>query len=359
MANIDSLEFIKRLDQDNMLGHIQEFPAQCEKSWQDWQKIPLPARFIQAKSILICGMGGSAIGGGLVASIVPRSRVPIIVWRDYGIPGWVNKDTLVIAVSYSGDTEETLNCLKKAALKTDKFVTISSGGELESLSRKYKSVHFKIGYDSQPRAALGFQLISMLAIFDKLDLIEISDEDFREALLLLKGLQKKIDVNVPTPNNNAKLLAKKLEGKIPVIYGAGTLSEVARRWKGEFNENAKTASYFEILPEVNHNAMVGLEFPKELKNKIFTIILESKFDHPRNTFRENITLQILQRRRIPVETVRLEPAPTPLSELLQVIHFGDYVSYYLAIINEVSPTPVDIIGFLKDKLAEKPIEESF
>lgn len=354
MANIDSLEFIKKLDQDDMLGHIQEFPQQCEKSWKDWQKIPLPARFIQAKSILICGMGGSAIGGGLAASLVSGSRVPIVLWRDYGIPGWVNKDTLVIAASYSGNTEETLNCLGKAALKTDKLVTISSGGELESLSRKYKSVHYKIGYDSQPRAALGFQLISIIAIFDKLDFIEISEEDFQEGLLLLKALQKKIDVNVPTPNNNAKLLAKKLAGKIPIIYGAGTLTEVARRWKGQFNENAKTASFFEILPEVNHNAMVGLEFPKELKNKIFTIILESKFDHPRNTLRENITVQILQRRRIPTEQVMMEPAPTSFSELLQIIHFGDYVSYYLAIINEVSPNPVDIIGFLKDKLAEKP-----
>ena len=145
-------------------------------------------------------------------------------------------------------------------------------------------------------------------------------------------------------------IAQKLFGKIPIIYGSGTLQAVARRWKGEFNENAKSASYFEIIPEMNHNALVGLQFPKELSKEIFVIILQSKYDHPRNKLRQSITGQILQKNRISSESILLEPSASPLAEILQMIHFGDYVSYYLAILNNVAPEPIEVINFLKDKL---------
>ena len=356
MANIDSIDEIKRLDEENILQNMQEFPEQIQRCWKDWQNIPFPTRFIQAKSILICGMGGSAIGAGLVAGLCPDAKIPIIIWRDYDIPGWVNKDTLVIASSYSGNTEETISSLRKASEKTDKIITLSTGGKIASLATNYRALHYKIDYGSQPRAALGYSFTSLLAIFSKLDLIEINDEDIREAIVLLRGLQKKIDAGVSSSYNNAKILAQKLEGFIPIVYGSGILSEVARRWKGQFNENSKTASYNEILPELNHNSLVGLEFPKDLRAKLFVIILQSKFDHPRNILRQNITLQILQKSRINCDSILMQPSPTSLSELLQTSYFGDYVSYYLAILNDIAPNPVEIISFLKDKLAEHSME---
>ncbi len=360
MASIDSIEAIKKIDSENSLQNIQELPDQCERCWADWKSIPLPARFIQAKKIVIAGMGGSALGVGIAADLAThaKSKVPITVWRDYGVPEWLDKDTLFIASSYSGNTEETLSSLHQAALRTDRLITISAGGKVETLSRKYKSVHYKINYGAMPRLALGFSFTSIISIFNQLDLVEVSDDDFREAIILLRGLQKKIDVNMATGYNNAKLLAEKIEGKIPIIFGSGILQEVARRWKGLINENAKTASYFEILPELNHNSLVGLEFPKDLRDKIFVILLQSKFDHPRNSIRQNITLQILQRRRIPCDSVMLEPAPTPISQVLQTIYFGDFVSFYLGILNNVSPNSIEAVDFLKEKLAEKPMEEN-
>lgn len=357
MVNLDNEQEIARLDRENLLRNIQEFPEQVEHCWQDWQKIALPTNFIQAKSVLLCGMGGSGIGNGLATDLAKvSSSIPIYNFQDYGLPGFVNKDTLVIATSYSGNTEETIDVVKKAAEKTKKIITISAGGKLESLSTNFRTPHYRINYGSQPRAALGYSLTALLAIFNKLGILEISDEEFQEAILVFKGFQKKIDVNVSTASNLAKTFAQKLSGKIPVIFGSGILSEVARRWKGQFNENAKTASYAEILPELNHNSLVGLQFPKDLSKKIFVIILQSKFDHSRNRLRQKITGEILERAGIGYDFVLLEPSPTPLAEIFQTIIYGDYISYYLAILNKVEPSPVPIIQYLKDKLEEKPLD---
>lgn len=358
MANIDSLEEIQKIDRDGFLKCMQEFPEQCERAWSDWQEIPIPARFIQAKNILITGMGGSNIGGALVSSLSQDINIPVVIWRDYGIPGWVDKNTLVIAISYSGNTEETLDSFEKAAKKTDKLITIASGGQLDVLSRKYKTTHYKINYYGQPRSSFGFLFTSAVAIFSQLKLIEVTVEDFKEAIVLLRGLQKKIDANIPSSNNSAKLLAKKLVDRIPIIYGSGPLMLMARRWCNEIAENAKTASFYQEIPEMNHNTLNGIEFPKDLNQKLYVIILQSHFDHPRNRIRQGISAQVLDRRRIPNELIMIEPAPTPLSELVQFTIMGAYVSYYLGLLNDSDPSVIKVVDFLKEKLAEKPFENT-
>lgn len=357
MASLDNIEAIQKLDEENILGNTQDFPDQIEKCWQSWKKIALPTHFINSKSILILGIGGSGIGAALTASLAERmANIPVITLRDYDIPGWVDKNTLVIGVSYSGDTEETLSAFSQATKKTDKLITISTGGQLASLGSQHKALHYQINYGSQPRAALGYSLTSLLSIMAKLKFLEISEDDISETLILLRGMLKKIDVNVSASHNEAKLLAEKIFGKIPIVIGAGTLSEVARRWKGHFNENAKSAAYFEILPEMNHNALVGLEYPKNLGEEIFVIILESKYDHPRTKLRQQVTTQILQRRRINYETIMLQPSGNIYAEMFQMILLGDFAAYYLAILNNVAPNPVEIINFFRDKLAEVPFE---
>ncbi|MGA2666922.1 MAG: bifunctional phosphoglucose/phosphomannose isomerase [Patescibacteria group bacterium] len=356
MASVDSMESISKIDQEGFLQCIQEFPDQVERAWKDWKEIPLPTRFIQAKNILLVGMGGSSIGGAIAMGLAHESSIPMQIWRDYGLPDWVSKDTLVIATSYSGNTEETLDCVNKAALKTDKIITICAGGELDVLSRKYRTTHYKVNYSGQPRAAMGFLMTAVLAAFSKLKLIDLSDDDVSEAIILARALQKKIDANVPTPNNNAKLFALKLQDRIPVIIGSGTLAAVARRWTIDFNENAKYAAYFQELPEMNHNALVGTEFPKNLGQKIFVLVLMSKFDHPRNQIRENTIIQVFQKRRIPCETFMFEPAPTPLAEVLQFAFFSAYTSFYLAMLNDSDPSQIEMVNFLKEKLAEKPMD---
>ena len=352
--NLDNLAVMKKLDQSDILRKIQELPEQIERCWSDWQRIAIPAHFINAKNVLFLGMGGSGIPAALIASLA-RYNLPMVVEvsRDYHIPAWVDKNTLVIAISYSGETEETIEAFRQAATKTEKLITISTGGRLASLSSQNKALHYSFEYESQPRAAIGFSLTSLLAIFSKLRFLEIKNEDIAEVVELVRGLTKKIDAEVLQYRNPAKLLAQKIYGKIPVILGSGTLSEVARRWKGDFNENSKNQAYFEEIPEMNHNALVGLEFPEDLAKKVFFVLLESKYNFDRNRLRQNIVAQILEKRRINYETVVMEPSGSAIAELYQMIIYSGFVSYYLAILNNVDPEPVKIISFLKDRLAER------
>ena len=354
MANLDNIQAMQNLDRENILGNYQDFPDQVQKCWSDWQKIALPTPYINAKSILILGMGGSAQGGGIVAGLAEKkSPIPIAVLRDYTLPGWVDKNTLVIAISYSGETEETIEALTQAVKLTEKIITISTGGKIYSIGSQNRALHYQIHYGSQPRAALGYSMTAVLAIFKKLNLLEISDDDIKEAILLLRALQKKVDVMVPERKNMAKLLAQKIQGRIPIIFGSGNLSEVARRFKGQFNENAKSASYFEVIPELDHNSLVGLEFPVDLRQKLFFLILQSKYGHPRNTLRENITAQILEQRKISYESIMVQPSGSEISEIFQTIMLGDFISYYSAILNNTPPNPVEVISILKTKLAEE------
>ncbi len=353
MSNLDNIDAIKKLDKEDILTNMQEWPSQIEKCWADWANIAIPTSFVNTKNVLILGLGGSGIGAALIASLA-RKECPLVVEvsRDYTIPAWVDKNTLVIAVSYSGYTEETLSAFKAATAKTDKLITISTGGSLASIGSNHKALHYEVKYSSQPRQALGYSLTSLLAIFSKLRLLEIKSSDIEEALILLKGFLKKVDVDIPVYRNQAKILAQKLVNRIPVILAADPLTEVARRWKQHLNEDAKTTSYFEEIPEMNHNALVGLEFPENLGQKIFVFILESRYNHPRNKLRQNVMTQIFTQRRIPCETVMLEPAGSILAEILQMILLGDYIAFYLAVLNNVAPEPVEVINFLKDRLSE-------
>lgn len=351
---LDNITLIRKLDEADILRKTEEMPEQIERCWSDWQKMTIPAHFATAKNVLILGMGGSGIGAALVASL-SRYNCPMVVEvsRDYNIPAWVDKNTLVIGVSYSGETEETLEAFKQAAKKTEKLITISTGGTLASLGSQYKALHYEIEYESQPRSAIGFSLTSLLAVFAKLRFLEISSADIAETVELLNDLLKKIDVDIEFYRNPAKLLAQKMQGRVMVILGSGLLAEVARRWKGHINENAKNQAYFEEIPEMNHNALVGLEMPNDLNKKMFFVILESQYNLERNKLRQNITGQLLTQRKIPYESVIMEPAGGKIAEMYQMILFGDFVAYYLAILNNVAPEPVKAIGLLKEKLAER------
>lgn len=351
--NLDSYETISKLDKSNILNKIKELPDQMERCWSDWQKIAIPAHFATAKNVLILGMGGSGVGAAIVASLARSHSLMVVeVSRDYDIPQWVDKNTLVIAVSFSGGTEETLEAFRQASAKTEKLITISTGGKLASLGSQHKALHYEIKYDSQPRVAIGFLLTSLLAIFAKLRLMEITNEDMEEAIELVRALKPKIDSEMQQYRNQAKLLAQKMLGRFVIVLGSGHLAEVARRFKGDINENGKSQAYFEEIPEMNHNALVGLEFPEELNKKAFFIILESKYNHSRNRLRIDTTAKILEQKKIPYEVIQIDPSGGKIAEIFQMIYLSEFTSFYLAILNNIDPEPVKIISFLKDKLAD-------
>ena len=355
MVDLDNVSRYQEFDKSGMLKHLHVFPEQCQKAWEKVQKLELPRKYTDISSVVIAGMGGSAIGGDIVRRLaLAESRVPVWVHRDYGLPTYVDASTLVIASSYSGNTEETLSAFAESPKNRSKKLVITSGGKLKQLAEREGIPIFVIDYQAPPRAAFPHSFMPLVGIFQKLGLVADKSADVKEAVGILKELSVDLIETMPLASNPAKQLAAKLYGHIAVIYGVETLSEVARRWKGEFNENSKAWAFFENFPELNHNAVVGYEFPVEVKDRIFVLMLRSSSLHPRNLLRYDVTSQLLARAGIAYELVEARGTGS-LAQVLSLVLLGDYASFYLSMLNEVDPASTNAIDFVKQYLARSPI----
>ncbi len=350
--NLDDQRAIKSLDSDNMLERIEELPRQCVAAWQQSQQSPLPPDYRSIKQAVIVGMGGSAIGGSLLEGLIAdECPIPLTVVRDYALPAFVRgPDSLVVACSYSGNTEETLSCFEQALARGTRALAITTGGKLATLARDAGAPVLQFDYRSQPRAAIGYSFVLLLGVAHRLGLIRDYSRDLEESADVMHTWQEQLAARVPEAHNRAKQLAAQLEGRLPIVYGAGFLAAVANRWKTQLNENAKHWAFFEVLPELNHNAVVGLGIPATIRDSIAVLMLRSPLDSPRIKQRWDVTYELLTREGVTALEVygRGESA---LAQMLSLIHFGDYVSFYLAACNEVDPTPVERIAFLKKRLA--------
>ncbi len=350
---LDEKDKIIKNDPQNMLSCIDELPMQIRDCWGEIGKFVIPAHYINIKNIIILGMGGSAIGGDLTRVLVSMSsKIPIYVCREYGIPNYADRYTLVIASSYSGNTEETISAFSEAAGRGCKLLAITTGGKIAEIAQKNNAPIFKYNYNSQPRAALGYSLISIIGIFSKLGLVTIDNEIINNVIAELNDLYEHINLDVPVRRNQAKDLAIKIHNSYPLIVGIGFMAEVAHRFKTQVNENSKQIASYDALPELCHNTIVGLEFPSNIKENLYLVFLQSKFDHTRVKLREQIMIRILVKKKIKFEFLMFTPSSSQLSEMFKMIFFGDYLSYYLSVLNNIDPTPVETIKFLKDKLAE-------
>jgi glucose/mannose-6-phosphate isomerase len=297
-------------------------------------------------------MGGSAIGGDLTRTLVQGAcPLPITVSREYDLPAYANKNSLVIGCSYSGGTEETLSAFAQAAKKGCRLLAISTGGQIVKDALSYKAPVLTFHYPSQPRGALGHSFIPLLAVLFQLGLIPDPRPDLDEAIALMRAEARSLVPAVDKTGNPAKQLALKFYQRLPVFYGAGILSEVARRWKGQVNENAKAWAFYDTLPELNHNSVVGFELPKSLLPHLLVVSLEAPADHARVRVRQQVTRDLLQKSGVAVETVQAQ-GKSALAQMLWTIHLGDYASFYLAGLNNADPSPVALIAYLKQKLAE-------
>jgi glucose/mannose-6-phosphate isomerase len=349
---LDDFEAIAQLDSENMLGRIEELPDQCLAAWEQAQGLALPLDSGPIDRLVIAGMGGSAIGGALLQGLVASEcAVPITVIRDYTLPGFARgPHTLVAACSYSGNTEETLTCFRQALERNTQAVAITTGGRLAALARAAGVPVIQFAYDSQPRAALGYSFVLLLGVVHRLGWVHDYTNDVARATEVMKAWEAEIDLRVPTTKNVAKELASQIAGRLPVVYGAGFLAATANRWKTQFNENAKHWAFFEVLPELNHNAVVGLNIPEVVRENGIVLMLRSHVDSQRIQERWEVTTELLDREGVAAKEVHGR-GESALAQMLSLIHFGDYVSFYLAMLNEVDPTPVKTIAFLKHRLA--------
>ncbi len=350
--NLNDLSHFKQLDPGNMLAHIDGLPDQFEAAWAHAQALPLPDLSVVTQ-IVLCGMGGSAIGGSLLAALIANEcQVSFTINRDYNLPAWATgPHTLVIGSSHSGGTEETLSGFKQAIGSKTKLMAITSGGQIAALCREAGGVVWQFNYKSQPRAAVGYSFALPLALFSRAGLIADKSADMAGAIAAMREQQKSLRAESPVVKNPAKRMAGQLMDRYPLIFGSGLMAPVARRWKGQISENAKAWGQFEELPEMNHNSVVGISNPPSLITKYMVLFLESDFDHPRNKLRAEATRTLFMTAGYNTDVIR-GVGPTPLAQLLTALHYGDYASYYLAMAYEADPTPIGPIEVLKERLAK-------
>lgn len=353
--NLDDLERFRQLDPADMLGHIDALPDQIENAWAHAGSLDLPASFGRVNRIVVCGMGGSAISGDLLATLVEEEcDVPIVVNRQAGLPAFAaGQDTLLIAVSYSGNTAETLAAFELGHERGTQLLAITTGGQLADLAAQYGAPVWNVAYTSQPRAALGWLFTLLIAALGKAGLAPDMAADVADTVKALRRHRKALTATNVTVKNPAKRYAGQFMGRIAVIYGAGLTAPVARRWKTQLNENGKHWSQYEELPELNHNSVVGTEFPSDLMTKVAVIQLTAPdFDSQDVTLRHAATTKLMLQQGILVDSVKAR-GKSRLSAMMNLLQFGDYASYYLAMGNQVDPTPVPQIDHLKEMLASQ------
>jgi glucose/mannose-6-phosphate isomerase len=355
MVDLDNASIYQQFDKSGMLNHLHRFPEQCQKAWEKVLKFELPHEYTEISNVVIVGMGGSAIGGDIVRRLaLAESNLPVWVHRDYGLPVFVDESTLVIASSYSGNTEETLSAFTKSLKTSAKKLVITSGGKLKHLAENEGIPAFVVDYQAPPRAAFPHSFIPLVGIFQKIGLLGDKSADLQEAVDILKKLSRDFIETRPLASNPAKQLAAKLWGRVAIIYGADILSEVAQRWKEQFNENSKAWAFFESFPELNHNAVAGYEFPLEAKERILVIMLRSPSLRPQSLLRYEATAKLLAKAGIAYEFAEAR-GKSALAQVVSLVLLGDYASFYLAMLNEVDPISIDAINFVKQYLARSTI----
>lgn len=348
--HLNDHEAFQTLDTRNMLAEIDGLPDQLTAAWEEGQTHALP-EWGNITSLIIAGMGGSAIGGSLLKAFAgPQGKVPIHVHRNYQLPAWAaGPQTLVIVSSHSGNTEETLSAFDAAVAGNCRVLAVTTGGELAQKAEQANAALWRFTHQGQPRAAVGYSFALLLAASSRLGLVPDPSPEIKDAVTALREQQKDLRGHIPIPQNPAKRLAGQLVGRWVSIFGAGLMAPVARRWKGQINELAKAWAQFEALPEADHNTLAGVVNPEDALLKTMALFLRSPANHQRNQLRVELTKKNFMLEGLNTDFVDAK-GDSRLAQQWTALHLGDYVAYYLAMIYEVNPSPVQAIESLKAEM---------
>ncbi len=353
MSVLDDAVTYARLDPGGMRDLIAGLPEQVRDAYAaaagagSWLGGETPDQ------VVILGMGGSAIGGEILASLAAmESPAPVRVVRGYDAPPGLDERALVVACSYSGETEETLSAFRQVLPTTTRKLVMTTGGTLAKLAQGAGVPAFVFAFDSQPRAAIGYALAPLLRVAAAVGFIADPRGDIEEAIAAMGELRARVAVDVPEDRNPAKQTARRLVGRLPAIFGAQHLAPVATRWRGQVNENAKSWAASYELPEADHNAIVGFGLPRSVVGAVHAVFLRAESLHARVRLRYELTQAEIAAAGATAERFDC-PGTTPLAQVLNGVLYGDYVSLYLAMLNGVDPTPVEPIARLKAQLARE------
>ncbi|MFH1045877.1 MAG: bifunctional phosphoglucose/phosphomannose isomerase [Candidatus Omnitrophota bacterium] len=355
MRSLDDPRYIERIDRLKMREIIGAFSQQCTQAFALGKHVSPGRALAKVRNSVCCGMGGSAIGAEIMSGYLRKDlRIPLAVNRDYTLPGYVGKETLAILMSYSGNTEEVLGAYQQARSKKAKIIALTCGGELAEAAKKNGDLCVLLPQGYPPRSALAFLSLPLLAIFANIGLIKNKEQEVRETVKLLKKLEKEaFGVAVPSERNPAKTLAHRLKDHYCVIYAADEhFSAVATRWRQQLAENSKMLSSTHVFPEMTHNEIVGWRHPRSALERFVVVFLRDPGEHPQVKKRIDITRELLQKESITLKEI-WSRGDGLLARMFSLIYKGDFVSYYLALLNEEDPLPVERIDYLKKQLKER------
>lgn len=353
MTDLENREAMRAIDSDNLLARILGFSDQLREALTLGSAFkPDSLNLKNISTIVFTGLGGSSIGAEFVRSWLAYScETPIFVNRHYRLPHFVNQKTLVIASSYSGNTEETFSAAEEALKKKAQMIVITSGGKLEEMAKREGLPCLKIPKGYPPRTALGFSVVSTLCVLHSLGLTPPIATEVKETCELLERLSNRhYGLDIPEKENSAKQLARSLYGRFPVIYASSDyLEAVALRWRGELEENAKTLASHFLLPEMTHNEIVGWREPKNLLAQFLVLFLHDPGDHPRVKLRFDFSEKVIKQSGAQVISLASE-GKSPLARMFSLAYLADFTSFYLAMLYGVNPTPVNVIEELKREM---------
>jgi glucose/mannose-6-phosphate isomerase len=346
---LDDPAAMRRADGGDMLGYVARFSDQVMEGWRISRALELP--WESPRSVAILGMGGSAIGGDLVKGIwADRLSVPVEVVRGYELPAWVGTDTLVIASSKSGGTEETLSALEAALKRRCPVVVVSTGGALKTVAQAAGLPFLAFPPQGSPRAAVGYSMAIVAGILQKAGVLPLDEAEIAAGVAAGQAMAARCGPGVLTTENPAKQLAWSMVDRFALITAGGFLAPVARRWKAQLNENSKATAAFEELPEATHNTVVGFEQPESLRDHLFVVVLQSALENPRVALRAQLFGDVLDTALVSHQVVDAV-GENKLGHALSAIVVGDFASVYVAFMYAVDPSPIVVIDHIKSQLA--------
>lgn len=343
MIDLNNLEEIKRLDPKNVYDSTEMLADQCEQIWNDSKSLNFPAEYKNVQNIIVCGMGGSAYGGHVAPSLFKNElNVPLVINNDYDLPKFANKNSLIILTSYSGSTEESLSCAQQALKLGAKVTGLTSGGKLKEILNGKPALVFdpKFNPSGQPRLGTGYIVLGTLSILNTLRFINLPDEEVKSSIELLKSHQDKI-------KKSAQDLARNLMNKIPVIFSGGFFEGNAHIIRNQFNETSKNFSAFSVLPELNHHLMEGLQNPKN--HKLSVLFIDSNLYPKIIQKRIKLTKEVVSKNDVPYFEYEAM-GDSKLSQSLNVLSFGGYLTLYLALLYGLDPSLIPWVDFFKENL---------
>ncbi len=355
--NLDNIQDIKKLDTALVAESIESLPLQIKQVLKEVSAIKIPASYKKINKVVVSGMGGSNLGARIIKAVFnDQIKTPIIILADYTVPALVDKNTLYILSSYSGNTEETLNTYQEVKKRRAKIIALTAdykNNSLQNLMIKDNIPGYVFRHDhnpsDQPRLALGYSIFGMISLMNKAGVLKLNKKEIEQIISKLEIWNKSLNTTNKLTKNIAKKIATKLKSKEPILVGGEFLFGNLHTMRNQFSETSKNFSSYLVLPDLNHFAMEGLAHPISNKKDFVFLFFDSDLYHPRIQKRAHLTKQVVKKNKIQILDYSLKGL-TKLEQSFEVLQLGTWITYYLGLLNEIKPGQVPFVDWFKKQL---------